>query len=79
MLKAVSAWVGWPLLLLAASFELVTFVPEARVAARVTQIAIAVAGASLIAAAMPRLRLVGLLTFVVSGAVLAALALGLGW
>lgn len=77
LLKAVSAWMSLPLLLLAASFELMTIVPEAKANFRVAQIALVAAGLSLIASTMPRLRGIGLLVLIASVAVLVALGLGL--
>lgn len=78
LLKVVSAWVSLPLLLLAASFELMTIVPEARATVRVAQIALVAAGLSLIASTIPRLRGISLLVLAASIAVLVALGLGYG-
>jgi hypothetical protein len=59
--------------------EMITFTPEARTTGLVIQIALALAGASLVVASWSRLRFVGLLTFAACIVLLVGLACGLRW
>jgi hypothetical protein len=79
IIKVVAAWASLPLLLAAASIEMITFTPEARTTGRVIQLALALAGGSLLAATWPRFKWVGLLVFVACFVLLVGLACGLRW